>query len=288
MPVLSVPVALTIAGSDSGGGAGVQADLKTFAAHRVYGVSVITLVTAQNTLGVRAVQRVTPDLVAAQLHAVLEDFPVRAVKTGALGDAGIIEVVADVLRGRGVPLVVDPVMVSTSGARLLDADAVEVLRTRLLPLATLVTPNLPEAEVLLGLPGGVLREPQMLERTLAQPLPYPLLLKGGHGEGDVLRDHLLLAGERVTLSASRQGSRHTHGTGCTLASAITANLARGVNLREAVRGAHAYLQRAIRAAPGLGRGAGPLEHFPDDGTFEVREDARSSQVPGMAGEATRD
>lgn len=237
------PVALTIAGSDSGGGAGIQADLKTFEAHGVFGTSVITLVTAQNTRGVQATQHLDPDLVRAQIRAVLDDFPVAAVKTGALGRADIVRAVAAELRGRGLPLVVDPVMLSKSGHALLDAEAVGSLLHDLFPLATLMTPNVPEWDALRG-------------AGAAETLP--LLLKGGHAEGDSVTDELRTPQHRLTLTAPRLHTRHTHGTGCTLSAAITANLARGLPLPDAVAQAHVYLQGALRRAPGLGGGHGPL------------------------------
>lgn len=242
---MTVPVALTIAGSDSGGGAGIQADLKTFEAHGIFGTSVLTVITAQNTRGVRAVQVLPPELVTAQLEAVLEDFPVAAVKTGALGDAAVVRAVADVLRGRDLPLVVDPVLLAKSGDPLLAPEAVRVLLEDLLPLATLVTPNLPEARVLFGSPDSS---------------AWPLLLKGGHAEGETVTDELRTPEAQLRLTAPRQHTRHTHGTGCTLSAAITAHLARGLALVDAVREAHAYVQAALRAAPGLGTGHGPLGH----------------------------
>ncbi|MGI8748864.1 MAG: bifunctional hydroxymethylpyrimidine kinase/phosphomethylpyrimidine kinase [Deinococcus sp.] len=246
------PVALTVAGSDSGGGAGVQADLKTFAAHGVYGVSALTLVTAQNTLGVGQVYALPPALVVAQLEAVLSDFPVRAVKVGALGNAALIRAVAGVLRGAKLPLVLDPVMFAKGGARLLDEEGVEALGRELLPLAALVTPNLPEAVALRafldlhGCPGG----------------GVPLLLKGGHAGGEGVEDLLLLGGVSHRFLAPRRHTRHTHGTGCTLSSAVAARLAQGAGLIEAVGDAHAYVQAALSEAPGLGAGHGPLHHFP--------------------------
>lgn len=237
------PVALTIAGSDSGGGAGLQADLKTFEAHGVFGTSVVTLVTAQNTLGVRGVEAVSPGMVRVQIRAVLGDFPVAAIKTGALGRRETVQAVADELRACGLPLIVDPVMLAKSGDPLLDAGAVQTLIEELLPLATLVTPNVPEWEAL---------------RAAGAPEGLPLLLKGGHAEGDTVTDELRTPEHRLTLSAPRLHTRHTHGTGCTLSAAITANLARGLPLPGAVQAAHAYLQGALRRAPGLGAGAGPL------------------------------
>jgi hydroxymethylpyrimidine/phosphomethylpyrimidine kinase len=260
------PVALTIAGSDSGGGAGIQADLKTFAFHDVYGTSALTLVTAQNTRGVSRVQTLDPELVRAQMRAVFEDFPVAAVKTGALGNAQIIVAVADELRGRDLPLVVDPVMLAKSGDSLLDFHALDALRHHLLPLSTLVTPNLPEAESLLDLEEDFLSDQSNIEALLSRPIPFPLLLKGGHGTGAILRDYLLLPNARQTWSSPRQNTRHTHGTGCTLAAAITALLARGTSLSLAVERARDYVQAAIEQAPELGSGSGPLEHFPS-GSF---------------------
>lgn len=255
-------VCLTIAGSDSGGGAGIQADLKTFAAHGVYGTCALTLITAQNTRGVRAVQTLDPDLVRAQMRAVFDDFPVAAVKTGALGNAAIIEAVAEELRGRGVPLIVDPVMLAKSGDALLPFSAIEALKESLFPLATLVTPNLPEAELLLSLNAGFLGDERSVRALLRQPPPFPMLLKGGHGTGEMLHDHLLLDGTVQTWSSPRLQSRSTHGTGCTLSAAIAANLALGLALPLAVERARDYVRAAIEQAPGLGSGAGPMEHFP--------------------------
>ena len=256
------PVALTIAGSDSGGGAGIQADLKTFAAHGVYGTSALTVVTAQNTRGIRMAAALDPDLVQAQIEAVLDDFPVAAVKTGALSNTGVIEVVARALKGRNLPLIVDPVMFAKSGDALLQDDALEAMKALLFPLAILVTPNLPEAERLLDLPAGHLNAPEAVQALVRRPFPFPMLLKGGHGTGEQLEDHLLLPGLAQAFTSVRQLTRHTHGTGCTLSAAITANLALGLALPLAVEHARTYVQSAIRAAPGLGSGAGPLEHFP--------------------------
>lgn len=256
------PVCLTIAGSDSGGGAGIQADLKTFAAHGVFGTSALTLITAQNTRGVSAGQTLSPDLVRAQIRAVLDDFPVAAIKTGALGNAEIIEAIADELSGRGIPLIVDPVMLAKSGDALIERDAVQVLKERLFPLATLVTPNLPEAELLLGLKVGHLSDEKSVLDLLQTKAPYPMLLKGGHGEGTFLYDHLWQGDSYFTWSSPRQHTRHTHGTGCTLSAAIAARLALEDSLPEAIEKARDYVAAAISAAPGLGSGAGPLEHFP--------------------------
>ncbi|PTA67098.1 bifunctional hydroxymethylpyrimidine kinase/phosphomethylpyrimidine kinase [Deinococcus arcticus] len=242
---MTAPVALTIAGSDSGGGAGIQADLKTFEAHGVYGTSVLTLVTAQNTCGVRGAWPLPPGQVAAQLEAVLDDFPVAAVKTGALGNADLMRVVAAGLRGRGLPLVVDPVMLAKGGDPLLAPDALEALLEELFPLATLITPNVPEWTAL---------------QAAGASEALPLLLKGGHAPGETVVDTLRAGPHPLTLTAPRQYTRHTHGTGCTLSAAIAAHLARGLTLPAAVGEAHLYVQRALRAAPGLGAGHGPLGH----------------------------
>lgn len=259
-------VCLTIAGSDSGGGAGIQADLKTFAAHGVFGTSAISLITAQNTRGVTTVHTLDPDLVRAQIRAVLEDFPVGAIKTGALGNAEIIEAVADELHGRNLPLIIDPVMLAKSGDALIEHSAVEVMKDRLFPLATIITPNLLEAEVLLYLNADSLSEEHAVQELLESPAPFPFLLKGGHGEGSTLYDHLWLADSHQTWSSPRQNTRHTHGTGCTLSAAIAAQLALGASLPTAVESARNYVAAAIQAAPGLGSGAGPLEHFPPQWT----------------------
>ncbi|MFQ5699508.1 MAG: bifunctional hydroxymethylpyrimidine kinase/phosphomethylpyrimidine kinase [Myxococcota bacterium] len=255
-------VALSVAGSDSSGGAGIQADLKTFQRFGVYGASAVTLVTAQNSRGVREVQVLAPELVAAQIAAVAEDLEVRAAKTGALGSAAGVEAVAKAIAEHGIPnLVVDPVMISKHGRRLLAEDAVETLKKRLLPRASLVTPNLDEASALLGRP--VENESQMRDaaRALCDLGCAAALVKGGHlASGDAV-DLLYDAGDFVRLSASRIDTSQTHGTGCTHAAAITALLARGEPLAEAVRQAKDFVTRAIRNAPGLGHGSGPLDHW---------------------------
>lgn len=265
MPSESPPIALTIAGSDSGGGAGIQADLKTFSALGVFGASVITALTAQNTREVRAIHGVPPPFIRAQLETVLDDLEVDAVKIGMLATPGIIETVAAVLRERvRVPVVVDPVMVAKSGDRLLQAEAVAALRESLLPLARLITPNLPEAADLLGC-----REPADEEAmaSMLDPLmalgPDAVLLKGGHLAGDHSVDLLRHAGETRRFSTPRVSTRNTHGTGCTLSSAVTAQLALGRDLPAAVKAAKEYVSAAIRAADGLtvGQGHGPVHHF---------------------------
>jgi hydroxymethylpyrimidine/phosphomethylpyrimidine kinase len=264
------PRLLTIAGSDSGGGAGIQADLKTFAAHGAYGMSVIAALTAQNTREVRAVFEVPPEMVATQIDAVLEDIGADAVKIGMLASPEVIRVVADRLRahltargdGKGMPVVLDPVMVAKSGDRLLREDAVEALLTDLLPLATLVTPNVPELEVLTGLPAGTEEERLRAAEALSSKGPS-VLAKGGHAEGDEVVDLLLEGGRVHRFTHSRQHSRSTHGTGCTLSSAIAARLGAGEELPAAVEGAIEYLQGAMAAAypVGSGNGHGPVDHL---------------------------
>jgi hydroxymethylpyrimidine/phosphomethylpyrimidine kinase len=253
--------ALTIAGSDSGGGAGIQADLKTFMAHGVYGASVITGITAQNTCGVRAVELLAPELVAAQIDAVLEDIGAHAIKTGMLGSAMIIEMVAAKLTHYDVQqLVVDPVMVAKSGDRLLAEDAVTALRERLLPLALIVTPNLPEAAVLLNRHVEQEHDMEQAVRDLHALGSRYVLLKGGHLAGDPV--DLLYDGRRcIELRSARIPTQHTHGTGCTYAAAITALLARGFAVEQAVREARAYLVGAIERAEAVGAGQSPVHHL---------------------------
>lgn len=257
----SVPVALTIAGSDSGGGAGIQADLKTFEAFGVFGTSAITAVTAQNTRGVTAVAVLDPDLIAAQIRAVCEDLAPRAAKTGMLGNAAGVLAVADAIRRTGLaPVVVDPVMVATSGDRLLEEDALEALREALLPLATLVTPNIPEAELLLGRTLRTVDALPEAARELAGLGPMAVLLKGGHLPGPEVVDVAWDGTEHREYRAPRIDTTSTHGTGCTLSAAIAAGLARGDDLWTAIGIGIDYTRRAIAAAPGLGSGHGPLAH----------------------------
>jgi len=260
----AAPIALTIAGSDSGGGAGIQADLKAFSALGVYGASVITAITAQNTRAVTAVHPVPLDIVAAQLAAVFDDLAVAAVKLGMLGGPDIIATVAEGLAGRAVPLVLDPVMVAKSGATLLPDDAVAALRAQLLPGAELLTPNLPEAARLLGLePARSEQEAEAQGRALLALGAKAVLMKGGHAAGPVCVDLLVTADGTLRLEAPRRATRNTHGTGCTLSAAIAAGLAKGKDMGEAVREAHRYLQGAIAAADTLrvGSGHGPVHHF---------------------------
>jgi len=260
---MTTPTALTIAGSDSGGGAGIQADLKTFSALGVFGTSAITAVTAQNTCDVTDVFAIPNAMVAAQIAAVLGDIRVDAIKIGMLGDASLIETVAKALRGFAGPVVLDPVMVAKSGARLLPDAARSALITHLLPRADLLTPNLPEAASLLGLPEAATdQEMQEQGNRLRDMGAKAVLMKGGHGKGDICTDWLL-ATEVVQLDAPRIATRNTHGTGCTMSSAIAAGLAKGMPLVQAVESAHHWLHRAIIAADRLevGYGHGPVHHF---------------------------
>lgn len=237
--------ALTIAGSDCGGGAGLQADLKVFLTRGVYGMSVVTAITAQNTRGVRAIGLTDPALVREQLLAIFDDFPVDAVKTGMLGTAAIVDAVCEVLESLSVrpPLVVDPVLLAKDGSPLLEPRALDALRNRLVPLAALVTPNLPEAAVL-------------------GPLAAPVLLKGGHGSGAWVEDVLLVGDTSIMYRHPRVASQNTHGTGCTLSAVIAAELAKGIELSEACATAIRYVSRLVRGAArgSLGGGFGPLLH----------------------------
>ena len=260
-----IPVALTIAGSDSGGGAGIQADLKSFASFGVYGTSVITAVTAQNTVSVTAVEEIGSNTIAAQIRAVLEDFPVRAIKIGMLGSPATIRVVARELRGFGYPVVLDPVMVAKSGDALLREDAVSALVEELVPIASIVTPNLPEAARLLGGKSiDSLEDMKNQGMALLGMGSGAVLMKGGHASGDECHDVLVTReDEPLVLTSRRVRTRHTHGTGCTLSSAIAAGLARGQALAGAVEAAHAYLRNAIGSADDLdlGSGHGPVHHY---------------------------
>jgi hydroxymethylpyrimidine/phosphomethylpyrimidine kinase len=254
-------VALTIAGSDSGGGAGIQADLKTFQQFGVFGTSVIVALTAQNTRGVRAVEAVRESMVAAQLTALAEDLPPAALKTGMLAEAGLVRLVAKAIRENGWrPLVVDPVMVASSGDRLLTTEAEDVIRDSLLPLAALVTPNLDEAAVLTGRPVHDVPTMERAGTTLLGFGAEAALVKGGHLAGEVITDVLVTAGGVRHFTRPRLATTSTHGTGCTLSAAVTAGLALGRELETAVDDALDFLQRAIAAAPGLGAGHGPLDH----------------------------
>lgn len=254
--------ALTIAGSDSGGGAGIQADLKTFAAFGVYGTSAITALTAQNTRAVTAVHVAPPDIVVAQIEAVVSDLGCDAVKTGMLATAPIVEAVADAIRRHQLPfVVVDPVMVAKSGDRLLDDDAVEAVRRRLLPLARVVTPNIPEAEVLAGMRIDDAASAREAAARIAALGPAAVVIKGGHMDGAEVEDLLVEGGRAETFRTPRVAGRHTHGTGCTFAAALAAQGALGVSLPEAIRGAQAFIATAMARGIPLGAGHRPLHHL---------------------------
>ena len=262
MPPVSIPRALTIAGSDSGGGAGIQADLKTFAALGVYGTSALTAITAQNTLGVTDVLELPTTLIESQIDAIVSDIGTDAVKTGMLSSSDIIEAVADKLSEHGLTtLVVDPVMVAKGGDRLLREDAVEALRTVLVPLASVVTPNIPEAEVLTGLEISSIGDLKTAARLLVDEIGAGnAVVKGGHLDGpatDVLYD----GSDFVTFTSERIDTPNTHGTGCTFASAVSAGLAKGLDVPDAVRQAKDYVTVAIRTNFPMGGGHGPLNHF---------------------------
>ena len=259
-----VPIALTVAGSDSSGGAGIQADLKTFAAHGVYGASVLTAITAQNTRGVTGVHAIPPDMIRAQLAAVLDDLDVKAIKTGMVGNAAAIRaVVAGLAPARGIPLVVDPVMVATSGDVLLEPDAIATLIAELIPRADLLTPNLPEAGRLLGA-GEATSEADMVTqgRAICALGAKAVLIKGGHGAGAEAVDVLVSAAGVARFASPRIETIHTHGTGCTLSAAIAAGLASGLPLAEAISRAKRYVSGALEAGRsiGVGKGRGPLDH----------------------------
>jgi hydroxymethylpyrimidine/phosphomethylpyrimidine kinase len=253
---------LIIAGSDSGGGAGIQADIKTVTALGAFAATAITALTAQNTLGVHGVMPVPPDFIRQQIEVVITDIGADVIKIGMLGDIATIETVCDALQALApnVPVVLDPVMVAKGGQALLATQAVDTLRRRLLPRATVITPNLPEAEALTGL--TIRTEADMrvaAEALLAMGVPA-VLLKGGHLESDTVVDLLATPTNIEAFSAPRIPTRHTHGTGCTTASAVAAGLAQGLTLRDSVIRARAYVRAAIAAAPGFGQGHGPLDH----------------------------
>ena len=259
-PSPKIPRLLVIAGSDSSAGAGLQADLKTAQSFGVYAQTAVTAVTVQNTRGVRAIAPMTPDLVRGQIEAALEDIGADAVKIGMLVNGAIAAAVADALDQVDLPLVLDPVLLSTSGAVLLDAEGVEILKARLLPRVTLLTPNLPETEMLTGITAISDHGVRNAMQAFALGGAANVLIKGGHGGADMVRDVLVEGGRQTIFTAPRQDTRNTHGTGCTLATAIACGLAQGHSLSDAVGRAHAYVQEAIRTAPGLGAGHGPLNH----------------------------
>jgi len=254
-----VPRLLVIAGSDSSAGAGLQADLKTAQRFGVYAQTAVTAVTVQNTLGVTAIQVMSPEIVLGQIRAALDDIGADAVKIGMLANAAIAAVVADALSETDIPVVLDPVLVSTSGSLLLEPDALEILKHRLLPRATLVTPNLPESQALVGILPTDDHTVHQAAQAFALLGAKRVLFKDGHGKHAVVRDILTdVDAPSLILEAPRQDTRHTHGTGCTLSTAIACGLAKGQQLNEAVERAHVFVQYAIRTAPGLGRGHGPL------------------------------
>ena len=253
--------ALTIAGSDSGGGAGIQADLKTFAAHGVFGTSAVTAITAQNTLGVQAWEAVSTRLVEQQIEAVLSDIGADAVKIGMLANAAIVIAVARTLAAATPrPIVIDPVMIAKGGDRLLEPGAVAALRSELLPLAHIVTPNIPEAEALAEMSIRSLDDMRQAGDRIRRLGARVVLVKGGHAEGSESIDVASGEGATYEIRGPRLPGRHTHGTGCTLSSAIAANLANGMNDEAAIRAAREYLEGAIRHAPQIGGGHGPLHH----------------------------
>lgn len=256
---MGIPVALTIAGSDPSGGAGIQADLKTFHQFGVYGEAVLTLVTVQNTLRVDRVECLSPDLVIEQLRAVLEDIPPQAAKTGALGNREIVEAVAAAAADFDFPLVVDPVMISKHGAALVSEDARQAIARQLIPRACLLTPNLHEASALAGIPIRDLGDMRRAAERLCDLGARAVLVKGGHLAGSAT-DILLAAGQWYEFPAPHIETQHTHGTGCTYSAAIAAGLAWGQALPEAVASAKAFITEAIRSSPGLGRGSGPVNH----------------------------
>jgi hydroxymethylpyrimidine/phosphomethylpyrimidine kinase len=253
---------LIVAGSDSGGGAGIQADIKTVTMLDAFAATAITALTAQNTNGVFGVLPIAPEFIRQQMEVVLDDIGADAIKTGMLHDAAVIETIAAVLRERAaaIPVVVDPVMVAKGGARLIDPAAVEALKRLLIARAAIVTPNLPEAEILCGTAIGNLAQMRAAGEILLALGCRAALVKGGHLSGETVLDVLVTADGARVWESPRIATRHTHGTGCTLASAIAAGLAQGQDLESAVDRARTYVQRAIAGAPGLGRGHGPLDH----------------------------
>lgn len=255
-------MAMTVAGSDSGGGAGIQADLKTFAAHGVYGTSAITAVTAQNTKAVTGVETLSPDFVGLQIDAVVQDIGVGAAKTGMLASADIVVVVSKKLGDHHIEkVVVDPVMVAKSGDRLLDPKAIETLKSELVPRAYVVTPNLPEAETLVGFSVGDEDSIKGAARQIVEMGAKAVVIKGGHGTGEEATDWLYDGRRFSRFAARRSSTRNTHGTGCTFSAAIAAQLARGAQLEAAVRSAKRYVTAALEGGLSVGEGHGPVDHF---------------------------
>ncbi|QCR34159.1 bifunctional hydroxymethylpyrimidine kinase/phosphomethylpyrimidine kinase [Lysinibacillus sp. SGAir0095] len=254
-------IALSIAGSDSGGGAGIQADVKTFQELGVFGTTAITSLTAQNTLGVHGISEVAPAFLKLQLDAVLSDFNVQAVKTGMLFSAELIEIVADVMKGQNIPLIVDPVMVAKGGASLLQEEAVMALKTKLLPLTTICTPNIPEAETLTGMSICNAKDIELAaKKLLAMGVQY-VVMKGGHLAGEFAADTVYWNGGFFTMMTPRVQTKDTHGTGCTFSAAITAGLAKGLTIEEAIIEAKKFIHLAISIPLSIGNGHGPTNHF---------------------------
>ncbi len=260
---------LVVAGSDSGGGAGIQADIKAVTALQGYAATAITALTAQDTRDVHAIHEVPPDFVRRQIEVVLDDIGADAVKTGMLHRVEILSVVAETLAAKapGVPLVVDPVMVAKGGARLLQDDTIDILRRRLLPLASVLTPNVPEAEILAEMSIQNSADLRRAGALLLEQGPDAVLMKGGHMAGETVRDVLIGPDGVEIFESPRIDTPHTHGTGCTLASGIAVGLAQGLGLRDAVARAREYVREAIRTAPGYGSGHGPLNHGHTVGRF---------------------
>jgi len=254
-------VVLAIGGSDSSGGAGIQADIKTITMCGSYAASAITAITAQNTQGVQQIKLLEAELVRAQIRAVLADMDVTSIKIGMLGSAKLVAAVANELQGTAIPIILDPVMVAKGGANLLQSDAVQQLKKHLIPMSSLVTPNAPEAEILSGMCIYGVDDQRRAAEQIMEMGAKAVLVKGGHITGDIVCDLLLWSNGETLFEAHRINSHHTHGTGCTLASAIATRLAQGLPLEEAVRLARNYVRIAIKTAPQLGKGNGPLEHL---------------------------
>lgn len=254
-------IACTIAGSDSGGGAGIQADLKTFQELGVFGTSAITALTAQNTLGVHGIFQATPDFVEAQIRAVLEDFDIKALKTGMLVDAETIRTVAVMLKNQTMPLVVDPVMIAKGGATLLQQQAIATMKTDLLPLATICTPNIPEAEMLTGITIDSSQALQTAAYDLLNCGVNYVVIKGGHLDGKLATDTVYWQHGQFSIATPRIDTTHTHGTGCTFSAAITALLAKGYSVKDAIVEAKKFIHVAIANPLGIGHGHGPTNHF---------------------------
>ncbi len=268
---VKMKTALSIAGSDSSGGAGIQADMKTMSAHGIYAMTAITALTAQNTTGVTGILEATPEFLAQQLDAVFTDIFPDAVKIGMVSSAPLIRVIAEKLRQyQARHIVVDPVMVATSGSRLIQDEAVETLKQELLPLAEVITPNIPEAEVLSGMKISNASDMEKAARHIAEACSCAVLLKGGHDLNDA-NDLLVQNGEVLWFYGKRINNPNTHGTGCTLSSAIASNLARGMELKDAVRWAKAYISGALAAMLDLGKGRGPMNHLFDLKSEYIRE-----------------